>query len=95
MSGLTVQIRRKGIITLPAELRKRYGLDEGDVFTLEDLGDGSFLLIPRVSQVTRLGDRVAGIMQEDGVTTEQVLRALAEERESYYQEHYVEPESKG
>jgi AbrB family looped-hinge helix DNA binding protein len=91
MSALTVQIRQKGVITLPAQVRKRYGLREGDVFTLEDLGDGSFLLIPRVSQVTRLGDRVAEIMQEEGVSAEEVLKALKEERESYYREHYIEP----
>lgn len=54
MVTMTVQIRRKGVITLPVEMRRRYGLDEGDVFTLLDLGDGSFLLTPRVSQVGRL-----------------------------------------
>lgn len=89
MSTLTVQIRRKGVITLPAELRNRYGLDEGDVFTLEDLGDGSFLLVPHVSQVARLGDRVAEVMEEEGVSPEEVLKVLEEERENYYREHYV------
>jgi AbrB family looped-hinge helix DNA binding protein len=89
MSTLTVQIRRKGVITLPVELRNRYGLDEGDVFTLEDLGDGSFLLIPRVSQVGHLGDRVAELMEEEGVSPEEVLKALEEEREAYYREHYA------
>lgn len=90
MSTLTVQIRRKGVITLPVELRNRYGLDEGDVFTLEDLGDGSFLLIPRVSQVAHLGDRVAELMEEEGVSPKEVLKALEEERETYYREHYAE-----
>ena len=50
MSTVTVQIRRKGVITLPVELRRLYNLDEGDVLTLLDLGDGSFLLTPRISQ---------------------------------------------
>jgi len=51
MATTTVQIRRKGLITLPAELRRQYNLTEGDALTLVDLGDGSFLLTPRVSQV--------------------------------------------
>jgi AbrB family looped-hinge helix DNA binding protein len=89
MSALTVQIRRKGVITLPKELRQRYGLDEGHVFMLEDLGDGSFLLVPRVSQVARQGDRVAELLKEEGVSTEEVLKALEEERETYYREHYA------
>jgi AbrB family looped-hinge helix DNA binding protein len=76
MATMTVQIRRKGIITLPVEIRRRYGLDEGDVFNLVDLGDGSFLLTPRVSQVARLGDQVARTMAEEGVDLEEMLKAL-------------------
>jgi bifunctional DNA-binding transcriptional regulator/antitoxin component of YhaV-PrlF toxin-antitoxin module len=87
---MTVQIRRKGVITLPVELRRRYGLGEGDVFTLMDLGDGSFLLTPRVSQVARLGDQVGRVMAEEGVDLEEMLEALDQERELYYQEHYVQ-----
>lgn len=91
MTTLTVQIRRKGLITLPVELRRQYGLGEGDVFTLVDLGDGSFLLTPRVSQVARMGDQVARLMEKEGVTLEEMLETLDEERESYYQEHYAQP----
>jgi bifunctional DNA-binding transcriptional regulator/antitoxin component of YhaV-PrlF toxin-antitoxin module len=90
MTTLTVQIRRKGVITLPIELRRQYNLDEGDVFTLVDLGGGSFLLTPRVSQVARLGDQVACLMEEEGVTLEEMLEALDQEREIYYQEHYAQ-----
>ena len=90
MTTLTLQIRRKGVITLPIELRRQYNLDEGDVFTLVDLGGGSFLLTPRVSQVARLGDQVASLMEEEGVTLEEMLEALDQEREIYYQEHYAQ-----
>ena len=90
MTTLTVQIRRKGVITLPIGLRRQYNLDEGDVFTLVDLGGGSFLLTPRVSQVARLGDQVAWLMEEEGVTLEEMLEALDQEREIYYQEHYAQ-----
>ena len=89
MSAVTIQIRRKGVITLPIELRKRYGVNEGDVFTLQDLGDGSFLLLPRVSRVASLGDRVAEVMADEGIGVKEMLEVLEEERESYYREHYV------
>ena len=89
MATMTVQIRRKGVITLPVELRRRYDLDEGDVFTLVDLGDGSFLLTPQVSQVARLGDQVARVMAEEGVGLEEMLKVLDEERELYYRDHYA------
>jgi len=90
MTTTTIQIRRKGVITLPAKLRRQYNLDEGDVFTLVDLGDGSFLLTPQVSQVAHLGDQVARLMEEDGVTVEEMLEALDQEREIYYREHYAQ-----
>jgi len=93
MATTTVQIRRKGLITLPVELRRQYSLSEGDVFTLVDLGDGSFLLTPQVSQVARLGDQAARLMAEEDVTLEEMLEALDQERESYYREHYAQPQS--
>jgi bifunctional DNA-binding transcriptional regulator/antitoxin component of YhaV-PrlF toxin-antitoxin module len=91
MSAVNIQLRRKGILTLPVSLRRKYNLDENDVFTLEDLGNGSFLLIPKVSNVARLGDRVAEVMAEEDVTLEDMLEALDEERQDYYREHYDQP----
>ena len=88
MATMTVQIRRKGLITLPVELRRQYDLGEGDVFTLVDLGDGSILLTPGVSRVSHSGDRVAQAIEEEGVTLEEMFEVLAEERETYYREHY-------
>jgi bifunctional DNA-binding transcriptional regulator/antitoxin component of YhaV-PrlF toxin-antitoxin module len=90
VSATTIQLRRKGALTLPAFLRRKYGYQENDVFTLQDLGDGSFLLVPRVSQVAREGDRVAELMLEEEVSVEELLQTLDEERESYYHEHYEE-----
>ncbi len=84
----TIQIRGKGTLTLPIELRRKYGLDEGDIITLIDLGDGSFILTPIVTKVDRLGDRVAQAMAEEGVSLDEILSTLDEERERYYQERY-------
>lgn len=89
MTTNTIQVRKKGTFTLPMDLRTKYGVDEGDVFTLIDLGDGSFLLIPLISQVNRLGDRVAEILSSEGVSLEDLLSTLDDERERYYQERYV------
>ena len=88
-SSTTIQIRGKGNVTLPIELRRKYGLDEGDIITLIDLGDGSFILTPIVTKVDRLGDRVAQAMAEEGVSLDEILSTLDEERERYYQERYA------
>jgi len=88
MASTTIQIRQKGVITLPAALRRLYGLSEGDVYTLVDLGDGSFLLAPNVSQLARLGDQALELLSDEGVAVEELLEVLDEEREQYYRDHY-------
>ena len=59
---MSVQIRKKGNLTLPRGIRQKYYLHEGDVLSIVDLGDGSFLLTPRVSQINRLGEQVTEIL---------------------------------
>jgi bifunctional DNA-binding transcriptional regulator/antitoxin component of YhaV-PrlF toxin-antitoxin module len=84
-----VQVRGKGNITLPIELRRAYRVDEGDVFTITVLGDGSFLLTPQASKVQQLGQRIVDEMVASGVTLDDLLAALDDEREAYYREHYA------
>jgi bifunctional DNA-binding transcriptional regulator/antitoxin component of YhaV-PrlF toxin-antitoxin module len=85
-----VQLRDKGVFTLPIGLRRKYGLRTGDVFSVADLGEGAIVLLPRGSQVAALGDKVAELLQADGVKVEDLLEGLDEERERYYREHYVD-----
>jgi AbrB family looped-hinge helix DNA binding protein len=85
----SLQLRSKGSITLPAELRKKYDLNEGDIITLIDLGEGSFLLTPILPQIDRLGDRIAKTLSNDDVSLDEILTVLNEERERYYHERYA------
>jgi bifunctional DNA-binding transcriptional regulator/antitoxin component of YhaV-PrlF toxin-antitoxin module len=50
---MTIQVRGRGTLTLPASLREKYRLDEGDPLTVVDL-DGAVLLSPRRLVVPRL-----------------------------------------
>lgn len=85
----TLQIRSKGAITLPARLRKKYDLEEGDTLTLIDMGDGTFMFTVKNSNFARNADKVAKAVAEAGVTLEELLDTLDEERQQYYKEHYV------
>ncbi len=85
----TIQMRKKGSLTLPKEIRNKYQLDEGDVFTLIDLGDGSFLLSPQVSEVNRSGHRISEILSKENISVEDLLASLDDEREQYYRDHYA------
>jgi AbrB family looped-hinge helix DNA binding protein len=48
MKAETVTVGKRGIIVIPATLRKRFGLHEGDLLITEDHGDG-ILIIPAVA----------------------------------------------
>lgn len=89
-NSTVVQIRSKGTLTLPVELRRKYHLAEGDIITLIDLGDGAMLLTSAVTEVDRLGDRVAQILAEEDISINELLHILEEERERYYTDHYAE-----
>ncbi len=80
MTTTTIVIRKQGRWTLPAELREKYGIKVGDTFNLIDLG-GSFLITPRASQVTRLGDRIEQILQEKNLVPDDFLESLEDDRE--------------
>lgn len=45
--GAQVRVLQKGKITIPAEIRERLGIKEGDVLTLEISGGKIVLLPPR------------------------------------------------
>ena len=87
METSTIQIRQRGVITLPAKLRQRYNLEPGDVLTLIDL-DGALFLVPKVSLVPKLATEVERLRQEAGLSMEDLLEGLDEQRRRYYREKY-------
>jgi bifunctional DNA-binding transcriptional regulator/antitoxin component of YhaV-PrlF toxin-antitoxin module len=86
----TVKLRGNGTITLPSNVRKKYKMQEGGFLQLIDVGDGSFFLLPKESEVARLSDKVAQQFKEDNVTLEDMLETLDEVRKQYVKEKYGE-----
>ena len=84
----TVQMRGKGTITFPAKLRSKYKLQEGEVFTIIDLGGGSFLLKPKVLEVDILSRRIAKRLKDENIDMEDLLETIREERKKIFQEKY-------
>jgi AbrB family looped-hinge helix DNA binding protein len=81
----TVQVRDRGVLTLPAELREKYGIRAGDTFRLVDL-DGVFVLTPMVPMVPELAREIERARIEAGLSTDDLLRGLREQRERYQHE---------
>jgi AbrB family looped-hinge helix DNA binding protein len=83
----TVQVRDRGVLTLPAELREKYGIQSGDTFRLVDL-DGMFVLTPLVPMVPELAREIERARIEAGLSTDDLLRSLREQRERYRREQH-------
>ena len=65
----TIQVRKRGVLTLPSDLRDKYTIQEGDTFRLVDV-DGIFVLTPMVPMVPELAREIERIRQEAGVSME-------------------------
>jgi AbrB family looped-hinge helix DNA binding protein len=83
----TIQVRDRGVLTLPAELREKYGIQPGDTFRLVDL-DGMFVLTPMVPMVPELAREIERARIEAGLNTDDLLRSLREQRERYQREQH-------
>jgi bifunctional DNA-binding transcriptional regulator/antitoxin component of YhaV-PrlF toxin-antitoxin module len=84
----TVQMRGKGTITFPAKLRSKYKLQEGEVFTIIDLGGGSFLLKPKVLEVDVFARKISKSLKDENIDMDEWLEILREEREKLFKETY-------
>jgi len=84
---ITIQVRERGVITLPAELRQKYKIENGDIFRLVDL-EGVFVLTPMVPMVPELAREIELARLEAGLSVEELLQGLREQRDRYYQEKY-------
>ena len=83
----TIQVRKRGTLTLPAEVRERYNIKPGDIFRLLDL-DGIFVLTPMVPMVPELAREIERARIEAGLSVEEMLKGLREQRERYVAEKY-------
>lgn len=78
----TIQVRQRGTLTLPAELRDRYNIEPGDTYRVLDL-DGIFVLTPMVPMVPELARQIEATRRDAGLSIEELLTALREQRAQY------------
>ncbi len=78
-----VKVVRRGVITLPKELRDRNNIEVGDMLTLIELGNGVVVMSPRRSRVDEIADKLATEWKNSGESLESMLSALREVRAEY------------
>jgi len=88
----TIQVRQRGVFTLPSDLRSKYNIKDGDTFRVIDL-DGIFVLTPLSPIAPELAREIEQARLEAGMSTEELLQGLREQREQYYAEKYASGQS--
>ncbi|MCB0303743.1 MAG: AbrB/MazE/SpoVT family DNA-binding domain-containing protein [Calditrichaeota bacterium] len=71
----TIQIRKKGNLTIPMEIRKKYQLEEGDPVTLIDTGEGIFLS-PKRSLLPKLVAEIEALREKHNVSLEDLISGV-------------------
>ena len=85
----TIQVRQRGTLMLPVELRDKYHIGVGDTIRVVDL-DGVLILTPMVPMVQELAREIERARLAAGLSVEELLGALREQRERYYRENYAD-----
>jgi AbrB family looped-hinge helix DNA binding protein len=83
------EIRARGQLTIPKRVREKGGLYEGEAVSIIPVGD-SILVTPRKLELDEARRELRKIMRECGVTLDELLAGLDEERASLFEETYGE-----
>ncbi|MBE2225273.1 MAG: AbrB/MazE/SpoVT family DNA-binding domain-containing protein [Anaerolineae bacterium] len=81
----TVQIRSRGQMTIPRKLRDALSLEDGDTLTLFQIGD-AVVLASQPPRTYELADKIADLMESEGITLADLLADLPKIREDIYKE---------
>lgn len=83
----TIQVGQRGRITLPVQIRDKYGITNGDTLRIIDL-DGVVVFVPMASTVSQLAREIEQARVATGLSLEAMLADLREQRVRYCAESH-------
>jgi antitoxin PrlF len=87
-------VQKKGQVTIPIDLRRKLGIEDGGVVAFVETEDG-VLISPRQVLTMQALDRIGEALKERGVSLEELIESGREIREQIVEEEYgAEAESK-
>lgn len=81
------EIKSRGQLTIPKKIRDMSHLEEGQVVSIIPLGD-SVIITPKRLELDEARRQIRKIVKASGVSPEELLAGLKEEREKLYKETY-------
>lgn len=87
------EIKSRGQLTIPKKIREMNHLEEGQVVSMIPVGD-SVIISPKRLELDEARRQIKKILKGSGLSAEDVLEGLKEERETLYRETYGKKRSR-
>lgn len=81
------EIKARGQLTIPKKIREMSHLEEGQVVSIIPVGD-SLIITPKRLELDEARREIGKILKASGLSPEDLLAGLKEERETLYKEKY-------
>jgi len=82
-----VRVQEKGQVTLPANVRRKYGLKKGDVVSVTQT-DAGILITPQEVLAMQALDQIGEALRAKGLTLEELIESGREIRGKLIEEEY-------
>ena len=82
-----VRVQDRGQITLPAAIRRKYDIKEGDLVGFRETDEG-LLIDLRAVRIAKALDQMGAGLREKGITLEEMIESGREIREELLREMY-------
>lgn len=86
------EIKSRGQLTIPKEIRDEYNLEEGQLVSIIPVGD-SLIITPKRLELDEARRKIRKILKASGISKEELLKGIEEEREDLYKEKYGKKKS--
>jgi bifunctional DNA-binding transcriptional regulator/antitoxin component of YhaV-PrlF toxin-antitoxin module len=92
--SITAEIKSRGQLTIPKKIRVMSRLEEGQVVSIIPVGD-SVIITPKKLELDEARREIKKVLKAAGLSAEDLLVGLKEEREKLYQETYGKKSRQG
>ena len=84
---IITEIKAWGQLTIPKKIRDKGQLEEGQAVSIIPVGD-SVIITPRQLTLDEARRQIKKMLKESGLSVEEMLKGIREERRSIYEETY-------
>lgn len=87
INPIVTEIKPRGQLTIPKKIREMSHLEEGQVVSIIPVGD-SIIITPKRLDLDEARREIRKILKASGLSVEEVMVGLKNERENLYEEIY-------